>query len=52
MTDRNDAESIRWRKYYNNSEFHPDYPDETLYGMIRNASEKSGDATALDFMGK
>ena len=52
MADRNDAESIRWRKYYSNSEFHLEYPEETLWEMVEKACEKHKDRVALDFLGK
>jgi long-chain acyl-CoA synthetase len=52
MADRNDAESIRWRKYYSNSEFHLEYPEGTLWEMVEKAGEKHEDRVALDFLGK
>lgn len=52
MGEQKEAECIQWEKYYNDMPFHLYYPDETIYGMVRNACEAYPDNIAADFMGK
>ncbi len=47
-----DYESIRWRKYYDVSEFHQDYPHGSLYGVIEQACKAYSSSVAVDFLGK
>lgn len=51
METQNDLESIRWRKYYDNSEFHLDYPRETMYEAVKRICRIYPEYTAIDFMG-
>ena len=42
----------RWYKYYGNIPKHIDYPDISMYQMVKNASNGNEDRIAYDFMGK
>ena len=42
----------RWYKYYGNIPKHIDYPDISMYQMIKNAAKGNEDRIAYDFMGK
>ena len=46
------SSDARWYKYYGDVPHTLDYPDISLYRMIKNTSEKYGDLTAYDFMGR
>ena len=42
----------KWFKYYGNVPHTIDYPDISMYEMIRRTKEKHADLTAYDFMGR
>ena len=42
----------RWFKYYGDVPHTLDYPDISMYQMIKNTKEKYGELIAYDFMGK
>ena len=46
------SSEARWFKYYGNIPHTLDYPDISMYRMIKNTEEKYGDYTAYEFMGK
>ena len=46
------SSEARWFKYYGDIPHSLDYPDITMYKMIKNAGEKYADLIAYEFMGK
>lgn len=46
------SSEARWFKYYGNIPHSLEYPDITMYKMIKNTGEKYEDLTAYEFMGK
>lgn len=46
------SSDARWFKYYGSIPHTLDYPDISMYQMVKNAQEKYGELVAYDFMGK
>lgn len=42
----------KWYKYYGNIPHSIDYPDISMYQMIKNAADENGPSIAYDFMGR